>query len=127
MVAVLPDYGYGFVQMVISDISYRTAEKQSIWKSDCNLRELSPQVATTRHPIVQDALTSIKKHAHTNRVQVEMELSSGELQQEICVYGAGFPTGRQSRKRGCFCLLGSLLVVWVPMVQRPVAPHDKDC
>ena len=112
-----------------------------------DLRELSPNLATTLYRIVQEALTNITRHAHATRVRVEMERSGGELELAIRDNGVGFPKERRSRNPGSFGLLGirervlmlggqisvgnapeggALLVVRVPMVQPPASAHDDD-
>jgi signal transduction histidine kinase len=115
-----------------------------------DLRELSPNLATTLYRIVQEALTNITRHAQATRVVVVLESRHHELLLTIQDNGVGFTKGIRSRASGSFGLLGireralmlggrlqvsnapeggARLVVHVPLTQpsaQVLADNDRD-
>ena len=115
-----------------------------------DLRELSPNLATTLYRIVQEALTNITRHAQATRVVVVLESRHQELLLTIQDNGVGFTKGIRARASGSFGLLGireralmlggrlqvsnapeggARLVVHVPLTQpsaQVLADNDRD-
>jgi PAS domain S-box-containing protein len=88
--AILDDFGLGSAIA----IELQAAQRADGWETEFNdglgSIRLDPSLETALFRVVQEALTNVRKHAHTKRVAVTLEQRANWLHLEVRDWGRGF-------------------------------------
>jgi signal transduction histidine kinase len=78
----------------------RAAGWEVMYDEDLGARHLPPAVETALYRVAQEALTNLRKHAHTSRARVAIESYGQTVRLEVQDWGRGFAPGATRRAGG---------------------------